>query len=273
MSASDVTFSKDAYKTNELIWGMFMTSSMKAAIHLGPNYKSNSEIYFYTKLEDIESVCNITQQLVREHSEEILNVKFLEYSSSSWTRSVLANDQAIKWAKAKVCVYADSVLCLGQMNDTPEAVRKQDAEGQVEGPRSSGHRWRIRVACFPWIFVIVYSSRNPYKTWRERKIQPEEFKDWIIFTSMFTVTLSGKRVMKIVFRMPRKSRITQCDSRKGVGRSCARGRKRSGTEVLPHAQKGQCVFNRPTKTWWERTSEPEEFKDQIIFMFTCINDT
>ena len=48
---------------------MFKISSMKAAIHLGPNFKSNLEIYK-----------NI-QKLVREHSEEIQNVKCLKYSS------------------------------------------------------------------------------------------------------------------------------------------------------------------------------------------------
>ena len=45
MSATNATFSMQAYKTNELMWRMFMTSSMKAAIHLGPNYVSNSEVY------------------------------------------------------------------------------------------------------------------------------------------------------------------------------------------------------------------------------------
>ena len=89
-----------------------MTSSMTAPIHLGPNYLANSEIYKNTKFENIESVFYITQKLVKERSEEILNVKCLQYSSPSWARSVLANDQAIKWAKAKVCVYADSVLCV-----------------------------------------------------------------------------------------------------------------------------------------------------------------
>ena len=76
---------------------------------------------------------NITQKLVRELSEENLNVKCLEYSSLSWVRSVLANDQAIKWGKAKVCVYADSVLCVGQMKDTPGATERW--KGQVEGLR------------------------------------------------------------------------------------------------------------------------------------------
>ena len=118
-SCSDAQF-----PTNVLKWGMFMTSSMKAAIHLGPNYVSNSEIYRNAKFEDVECVCStLLQKLVTEHSEEILNVKCFEYSSPSWARSVLANDQAIRWAKAKVCVDADSVLCVGQMKDTP--VQKQ----------------------------------------------------------------------------------------------------------------------------------------------------
>ena len=62
---------------------------------------------------------NITQKMKLEHFEETLNVKCLEYSSPSWARSALANDQAIKWTKAKVCVYANSVLCVGQMKDSP----------------------------------------------------------------------------------------------------------------------------------------------------------
>ena len=102
--------------------------------------------------------------LVREHSEESLNVKCLEYSSPSWPRSVLANDQTIKWAKAKVCVCADSFLCVGQMKDTPVAIERwksqveglklypsyQDAGGiDREAMNSSGKCSRI--------FIIVYS--------------------------------------------------------------------------------------------------------------------
>ena len=131
MSGTKATFSMEAYKTNVLTLGVFMSSSMKAAIHLGPNYVSNSEIYKNTKFEEIENLFNIAQKLVMEHSEEILSVKCLEYSSPSGARSVLANDQAIKWAKAKVCVHADSVLCVGQMKETPGAIER--CKGQVEG--------------------------------------------------------------------------------------------------------------------------------------------
>ena len=89
MSATLATLSMKAYKTNVLVWRMLITSSMKAAIHLRPNNVSNSEIYKNIAFEDIESVFNITQKLVMEHSEEILHLKCLEYSSLSWTRSVL----------------------------------------------------------------------------------------------------------------------------------------------------------------------------------------
>ena len=61
MSASDATFSMQAYKTK--------------CIDL-ENVRKN------TKFDEIESLFNITQKLVMEHPEEILNVKCLEYGIS-----------------------------------------------------------------------------------------------------------------------------------------------------------------------------------------------
>ena len=68
MSATNATCSFDACKTNVLTWRMFPTSSMKAAIHLGPNFKLNSETYKNMKIEDVEIEFNIVRWLVREHS-------------------------------------------------------------------------------------------------------------------------------------------------------------------------------------------------------------
>ena len=67
---------------------------MKAAIHLRPNYLRNSEINKNAKFEEIESLFNITEKLVMEHSEEILTVKCLEYSSPSWARSALSLERS-----------------------------------------------------------------------------------------------------------------------------------------------------------------------------------
>ena len=160
---------------------------MKADIHLGPNFKSNSEIYKNTKFEEIEYCFNISQKLVMEHSEVILNVKCLEHSSPSWARSVV---------KPKVCDFADSVLCVGQMRDTPDAIERWTS--QVEGLKLyssyqdavgiDGEAIEVRVKNFFKFFIGVLSSRNPAR---------------------LGMTLSGKRMMRIVLRIPRKSRITR----------------------------------------------------------------
>ena len=102
----------------------------------------------------------------KEHSEEILKVECLEYSSPSWTRPKLANDQAIKWAKAEVFVH--SVPCLGQTNDSKEATERW--KGPVEDfKKYSSYQAAVGLVgqpiVFKWkisrIFVFVSSSRDP----------------------------------------------------------------------------------------------------------------
>ena len=58
--------------------GMFMSSSMKAAIHLGPCHLANLEVHKNTNFEEIQSLFNITQKLVLELSEEILVVNTID---------------------------------------------------------------------------------------------------------------------------------------------------------------------------------------------------
>ena len=49
-------FAVEAYKTNMLIWEWFMTSSMKAAIHLDARHTENLEVSKNSEFEDIESL-------------------------------------------------------------------------------------------------------------------------------------------------------------------------------------------------------------------------
>ena len=95
-----------------------MASSMKAAIFLWPDILKNSNIYKNTRFENIENVFNTTQKIDKRTSRKNLNVRNLEDSSPSWTRS---DDQAVKLAKEKVCFYAFSVLCVGRMESVLEA--------------------------------------------------------------------------------------------------------------------------------------------------------
>ena len=54
-------------------------SSSIAAIHLGLNHLANLEVYKNKTFEEIQSLFNITQKLILEHSEKILNVHTIEH--------------------------------------------------------------------------------------------------------------------------------------------------------------------------------------------------
>ena len=184
---------------------MFMSSSMEAAIHLGLNHLANSEIYKNTKIRGDRKFVQHYSKVGMEHSEEILNVKCLQYSSPSWARSVSSQDQAIKWAKAKVCVHADSVLCVGQMKDSPGAMQRW--KGQVEGLRLySSYQDAVRIDGEAIEFERKHSQDSHHclffkrsrKTWRERTSSPQSSRTE---SSLYqcSMTLSGKEWWDLYF--------------------------------------------------------------------------
>ena len=88
-----------------------------------------------------------------------------------------------------VCDCADSVLCVGQ---TPEAIERW--KGQVEGLRLySSYQDAVGIDGeaieFEWKMFPGFSSlsilHEIQQDSEKRKIHPEEFKDRIIFMSMF----------------------------------------------------------------------------------------
>ena len=140
----------------------------------------------------IESLFNITQKLMLEHSEEILNVKPLERSSPSWTRSVFSHDQAIMWTKTKIRVYSDSVLCVGQMNESKEAITRWDCQVE-EFKRYPSYKELLGIdgqaTEFGWNIFPGFSSlqilQEIQRDLKRKSIEPKEFTDRIIFMSIF----------------------------------------------------------------------------------------
>ena len=51
-----------------------MSTTLKACVHLGPNYNEHLEVHRNTNFEDLEIFFDITQRLILEHEAEILNV-------------------------------------------------------------------------------------------------------------------------------------------------------------------------------------------------------
>ena len=117
----------------------------------------------------------------RTHSEEILNVNTIESASPSWTRSVLSHDQVIQWTKAKVRVYSDSVLWLGKMSESKDAILR--LEGQVEEfkmypsnkelPGINGEAIEFEWNIFPG-FLSLQILQEIQQDLKRKSIEPEE---------------------------------------------------------------------------------------------------
>ena len=60
-----------------------MSTTMKASVHLGPNYNENLEVYRNTNFEELKILFEITQMLILEHDAEILNVSPIDWKASS----------------------------------------------------------------------------------------------------------------------------------------------------------------------------------------------
>ena len=87
----------------------FMSTTMKAAIHLGENYNDNLFTYKNTNFEAFKTLFDITQKLILNQKHEIRHISTTECHLTSWMRSTLLHDNVIKLSKAKVHVYCTDI--------------------------------------------------------------------------------------------------------------------------------------------------------------------
>ena len=133
-----------------------MSTTMKSAVHLG---RENQQNLIACRNTNFEELFDLTLRLIVENSFKILNTSSPVFDLSFWMRSTLCHDQVIMWAKAKVHVYSDSVLCLGKLHDHPEANEK----------------WRDQVSEFQRLneYEILRQIQNEMKT---RQVNLKQFE-------------------------------------------------------------------------------------------------
>ena len=85
-----------------------MASSMQAALHMDPSYEKKLEMFKNSESENTKGLFGITRMMIEGNS-EIKNVFPTDVASSLWEKPVLLREQAIKWTKARVHVYSDSL--------------------------------------------------------------------------------------------------------------------------------------------------------------------
>ena len=93
-------------KTDVLIRGLFMSTTMKSAIYLGVEYDKNLIACQNHNFGWIKTFFDTCLRLIAENSFEIQNLSTMMYDFSLWMRMTLCHDQAIKWTKAKsTCLF------------------------------------------------------------------------------------------------------------------------------------------------------------------------
>ena len=131
------TFGIEATKTNILIQRLFMSSSMKAAIHLGLNYAENLETLLYMSFEQIQSFFNITKKLLLDNPGEILNVKTIDSTSPCCTRCCQLTTRSYDDGGKQKCESTQIPCCVLEGCPTSQ---KQTEDGQVKWKKTKGLR-------------------------------------------------------------------------------------------------------------------------------------
>ena len=70
----------------------------------------------------MKQMFDISEKLISEQSDEIYGVKTINKEDSSWKYfSLFGDEQVISLPHTKVCVFSDSVLCLGKIHENQES--------------------------------------------------------------------------------------------------------------------------------------------------------
>ena len=165
---------------NGMIWGIFMSATMKAAVHLGQNYEEN------LRISRVKAFFDISQSLILNQKSEIYGISTIEWNTIPWLRSTSLHYRAIKLSKAKEHACSDSVLCLGKIHEHPQSIRHwkiwmvRGFQGRSRIEWNRRRAGRARVKYFPRTHNTGSSPRDSEKDGTKWNLKPEEYKDRII---------------------------------------------------------------------------------------------
>ena len=150
-----------------MIWRMFMAVTKESAVFLWKNYQNNCHSIVNTTDLTLKQMFDISTKLVSEQ-DEISGMETISWENHSWKYLSLIGDERItNLQRTKVCVFSDSVLCLGKILEKPE----------------SNEAWEQRLG---WI-----KSSHNYINFDRIDDEPME-SEWNIFPGFNTLQLSDE---------------------------------------------------------------------------------
>ena len=146
-----------------------MSSTLEASVFMGKNYSENVHSIKNTGNNLIfKKMLDISEKLIVGQSDEIFGVSQISWESSPWKQLSLVNDEeVISLSHAKVYVFSDSVLCLGNLTQNP----------------ASNTVWEEKLSWF--------KDLPQYRTLDTIEGEPMEF-EWNIFPGFTTLQLVDK---------------------------------------------------------------------------------
>ena len=101
---------------------MFTSSTLQASVFMGKNYSDNWHSIKNTEDLTMKQMFDISEKLITEQSDEIYGINTISWENSSRKYlSLICDEQVISLQRAKVYVFSDSVLCLGEMHENPQS--------------------------------------------------------------------------------------------------------------------------------------------------------
>ena len=83
-------------KTNVLIWGLFMSTTIKSADYQDLDFDQNLIACQNTNFEGIKTLFDISLRMIAENWFEILILSSMMYDFTLWVRMIFCHDQALR---------------------------------------------------------------------------------------------------------------------------------------------------------------------------------
>ena len=116
---------------NTVIWGIFMSVTLHAAVHLGENFTENLRSTMNQPKKSLRQLFQVTQRLITDETESS-GLTTIDWQQPMWRKTTLLTDKAVQLATAKTYVFSDSVLCLGGISIEPVKAWESRINGFLE---------------------------------------------------------------------------------------------------------------------------------------------
>ena len=116
---------------NTAVWGIFMSVTLQAAVHLGQDYSQNLRSIKSQILKSVEPLFRTPEKLIKDQV-EITGLFTVDWNQPVWRESPPLCDGAVRIMKSQTYVFADSVLCLRGISTVPVRVWKDKIKWNLE---------------------------------------------------------------------------------------------------------------------------------------------